>query len=166
MKKVSLALLLCVFMGCESQKVEEAASCRFPDMESVSARITTTQGLYGLVTFTEGNCMPGAGTASMCKTCPVKRTVRFYEYTLPKDAVPSGTSGFYSSFKTRLVAEAESDLTGIYMVSLPPGTYSMVVVEDGKLYSNRGDGQGGINPVTVPSGLARSDLQITYKAVY
>lgn len=166
MKNISLALLLCIFLGCESQNAEEAAACQFPDLESAVSRLTITQGLYGLVSFTEGNCMPGAGSTSMCRTCPVKRTVRFYEYTLSSDAVPSGTAGFYTSFKTRMVAEAESDLTGFYGISLPPGTYSVVVVENGKLYANRGDGQGGINPVTVPTGLARQDLQITYKAVY
>lgn len=164
MKNISVTLLLCILVGCESQNVE--TTCQLPNMAAAVSGISITQGVYGLVTFTEGNCMPGMGSSGSCKTCPVKRTVRFYEYTLPQDAVPSGVAGFYTSFRTRLVAQAESDLTGVFQVSLPQGTYSMVVVEDGKLYANGGDGQGGIHPVTVEQGTKRQDFAITYKAVY
>jgi hypothetical protein len=97
----------------------------------------------------------------------VERNVRFYEYTRMGDAVQDEAGGgFFKNFRTRLIGEAASDIYGFYQISLPPGTYTMAIVENGKLYSNLFDGQGGIFPVTVSAGKIKTDFNINYKAAY
>ena len=168
MKSVLFFVLTALMIaGCDNNDIDGLASCKFAELGESSAAVTISQGVYGLVSFTEGNCMPGIGMNNSCRTCPVKRTVRFYETTNESDAVRTAPAGsFYNSFKTRLVAETESDLNGFYQLALPPGNYTMVVVEDGKLYASYFDGSGAINPVSVSSGKKRVDFSITYKAVY
>ncbi|WP_144886980.1 hypothetical protein [Lacibacter cauensis] len=97
----------------------------------------------------------------------MKRKVQIYNYSLITDAVRSMNSTvFFERLNTKLIAETESDANGFFQVTLQPGTYTMVVVEDGKLYANSGDGQGGINPFTVVTGIRNVDMRIDYKAVY
>ena len=108
----------------------------------------------------------GPGLTS-CRTCPVKRKVQIYNYRLLSDAVRTANSYvFFERLNTTLIAETESDANGFFQVALQPGTYTMVVVENGKLYASSGDGQGGINPFTVGTGVKNVDMRITYKAVY
>jgi len=105
--------------------------------------------------------------SSGCSNCPARRTVRFYEYTLMSQAVKSGVySDFFTNFSTRLVKEIETDENGFFQVALSPGKYTMIVVEDAKLYSNISDGQSGINPVTFNGGLQNVNFSITYEASF
>lgn len=173
MKHVCAAVLLSlVLVSCEKQDNEKnnntdecSTSAGFAPVET---KITVTQGIYGTVHFTQGDCMPTIAPGSMnCRTCPVKRKVRIYNYSLLSDAVRSANSyDFFERLNTTLIAETESDANGFFQVTLQPGTYTMVVVENGKLYANGGDGQGGINPFTVGTGIKNVDMRITYKAVY
>jgi hypothetical protein len=142
--------------------------------ERMIENVTISRGVYGNVLFTEGNCMPliidtTPPNGLQCRTYPVVRKVRIYKYTQQKDAIqpPSSMSGeFYSRFRTLLVAEIETDICGFFQISLPQGKYSMAVVENGLLYANGSDSQGGIHPFTVGNGVIRTDLNITYKAIY
>ena len=133
------------------------------------AKKTIQTGIWGTIANQEGNCMPGiGGSESSCKTYPVKRTVRIYEYTLMKDATPvSGEAVFYSGFKTKLIKEVAADKQGFYQAELPAGQYSVVIQEKGNWYANGSDGQGGLNPATVTAGAA-TELNVTmnYQAVY
>jgi hypothetical protein len=129
-----------------------------------AAKVTITEGVWGTVSFMKGNCMPGS---SGCSNCPTRRTVRFYEYTLMNQAVKAGMyNDFFTSFSTSLVKEIETDDKGFFQVALPPGKYTMVVLEDGKLYSNISDGQGGINPVIYNGGRQNVNFSITYQASF
>lgn len=173
MKHLCLAALLSlVLVSCEKQdneKNDSADECsKSAGYAPVETKITVSQGVYGTVHFTQGNCMPAGGSgATDCRTCPVKRKVQIYNYTLLSDAVRAVNSTvFFERLRTTLIAETESDANGFFQVTLQPGTYTMVVVENGKLYANAGDGQGGINPFTVGAGIKNVDLSITYKAVY
>ena len=47
-----------------------------------------------------------------------------------------------------LVAQTTSDSKGFYEINLAPGTYSIFLLDDGKLYANS-DAYGGINPITI-----------------
>ena len=49
---------------------------------------------------------------------------------------------------------------------LPAGTYSVFIEDEGKLYCSIGDGQGGLNPITVKSGEAREVTLVLDHAVY
>jgi len=132
-----------------------------------AAKVTITEGVWGTVSFMKGNCMPSFPTSSGCSNCPARRTVRFYEYTLMNQAVKAGVyNDFFTSFSTRLVKEIETDENGFFQVVLSPGKYTMVVLEDEKLYSNTSDGQSGISPVTFNGGLQNVNFTISYAASF
>lgn len=161
-------LIAFALQSCDKDK----AMSRGYDMEKVYAenaeKVTITQGVWGTVSFTEGNCMPTAEPASStCTTRPVQRIVKIYPYTLTVNAVRADDSNvFFESINPQLIAETTADDNGFFQLALPDGKYSIAVVEDGKLYANGGDGNGGICPFTVSSGKTNMNFPITYKAVY
>lgn len=173
MKQICFAALLSLFvvscdkLDCEKHPAVDECS-KSAGFAPVEPKITVSQGIYGTVQFKLGNCMPiGGPGVSDCRTCPVKRKIQIYNYSLITDAVRSlNSTVFFERLNTKLIAETESDANGFFQVTLQPGTYTMVVVEDGKLYANSGDGQGGINPFTVGTGIKSVDMRIDYKAVY
>lgn len=142
------------------------------NMEQVYAanvqKVTITNGIWGTVANTQGNCMPSVPpAATTCQTCPVQRTIKIYAYSLLSNATPyNGSPVFFDSFNTTLVAEANTDENVFFQVSLPPGHYSLAVVENGKLYANGSDGQGGINPFTFTGGTQNINVVMTYQAVF
>lgn len=158
------------FLLC-SACTKQLSNARSSDMQQVYSsnekKHSISNGIWGTVVFQEGNCMPMPGSNSTCKTYPVKRTIRIYQYTLPSNsgAVPNHP-GFFTSFSTPMVLEVKADKNGFFQAELPAGKYSVVVLEEGNLYSNITDGQGGINPVEINSGIQKMDLMINYKASF
>lgn len=144
--------------GCDIQKI----------YTSNAAKVTITNGVWGTVSSIEGDCMPTIPVCtSCCRNCPVQRTVQIYEYTLISDGITTDPyMVFFDSFNTQLLAEVDTDDNGFFQVDLPPKTYSIVIVENGKLYANTRDGQGGLNPFTLTSGVQNLNLTMTYKASY
>ncbi len=157
-----------LLLSCGKHMRNEASPDIHKTYTSNSARVTVKSGIWGTIAMQEGNCMPTMGTNMDCKTYPVKRTVRIYEYTLPDAAVPTeGKAAFYDSFSTRLVKEVSSDKNGFYQADVPPGRYTVVVIEDGKMYANISDGQGGLNPAEVnASQPLEHNVTLTYKATF
>jgi hypothetical protein len=168
MKHLFFTMMMVSLMTACDKNDSPAVGCDMNQVYTTNAtKVTITNGLWGTVSNTEGNCMPMVGPGSTCKTCPVQRVVKIYPYTLRSQATVSGSSVvFFDSFNTTLVAETTADANGFYQVNLPAGTYSVAIVEDGKLYVNSFDGAGGLNPVTVPSGILKVNLNMTYKAVF
>lgn len=132
-----------------------------------AAKVNITNGVWGTVSFIEGNCMPVIDP-SVCKHCPVIRKLRIYQYTLRSQATASGNSPvFFDSFNSQLIREITTDAQGFFQADIPAGTYSMAVVEDGKLYANGGDGAGGIHPFTFTTGTTvKANFTLSYKAVF
>lgn len=163
-------LLLFTLIGCDNDNhMENPAECDIQKVYTDNAKkLTIANGIWGTVSSMEGNCMPVIQPGSTtCKHCPVKRMVKIYEYTLLGNATPSGNSPiFFDSFKTRLIKQLDTDDNGFFQTSIPPGQYTIVVVENGKLYANGSDGQGGLSPVTFTNGTQKIDLTMTYKAVF
>ena len=163
-----LFILVLTILGCTKSKLNKS-DCDIQQVyQDNAAKPTITDGVWGTVSFTQGNCMPVVGSGiSGCVTCPAQRTVRIYEYTsMDQASYISGSSGFYESFQTQLIKEIQSDANGFYEAALPVGTYTIVVIENGKLYANLSDGHGGINPVIVEGGREKLDVNINYQAVY
>jgi hypothetical protein len=162
-------LIMTLLAGsCEKRCVEPPTAC---DIQKArmdnSAKVTITMGIWGTVSFMEGNCMPIVDPASTtCKHCPVKRTMRVYAYTNKAQASASGYGGFYDSFSTQLIKEVETDANGFFQAALPSGQYTLVVVENGKLYANSMDAQGGLNPFTIENSTKELNLVMTYKAAF
>ena len=73
---------------------------------------------------------------------------------------------FFNKFNTQLVASVDTDVNGFFQVSIPEGHYTIAIVENGKLYANNGDGQGGLTPFMLSSGVQNVNVTMTYKAVF
>jgi hypothetical protein len=179
MKKIFAFLLFSlIFISCKKndapteKQVDEILpnNCNITQAYAANAqKQTISNGVWGTVSFMQGNCMPTFDpTTTTCKHCPVKRTVKIYNYTLRSNAVPSGNSTvFFESFNTTLIAQVDTDAEGFYQVNIPAGRYTIAVVENGKLYANGGDGQGGINPFTIVSNNPqKANLVMSYKAYW
>lgn len=149
-------------------------ACTKTDINKVTRdnkeKVSIETGVWGTVSFKEGNCMPGIGNIS-CRHYPVSRTVRIYNHTTVAQATPAESilNGFYSQFSTNLVKEVQADNDGFFEATLPPGEYTLVVMENNKLYANLISGNGtlaAINPITITTGLVNKDVLIDYKAAY
>lgn len=125
-------------------------------------KVTITTGIYGTLTVTEGNCMPmgGGGKNNSCIKYPVRRKIRVYEYTQQKDV--EGWAPFFKKVNRRLIATSFTDDEGFFQLQLPPSQYSIFIEEKGNLYASGDDGTGGINPVTVSSGVEEINLNLSY----
>lgn len=166
---IYLLAFILVFSACKKESGPAPVNCNMNQVKNGNiAKVTVNNGIWGTVSFMEGNCMPVAGgPTSTCKECPVKRTVRIYEYTLASQATADGTSTvFFTSFSTQLVAEVQSDDQGFFETSLAPGQYTIVVVENGKLYAPSRDMQGGLNSFNHTGGQTIVNFRMTYKAVF
>jgi len=169
MKKIIRLLILSLALFSCNKDNPAPPRC---DMQNIytenAAKVTITSGIWGTDSSMEGDCMPMVLTgSSTCTNCPVKRTVKIYEYTLLSQATPSDNSLiFFDSFSTRLVAQVDTDVNGFYQTTIAAGHYTIVIVEDGKLYANGSDGQGGLSPVTYATGRQNVNLTMTYKAVF
>jgi hypothetical protein len=73
---------------------------------------------------------------------------------------------FFDSFNTQLVTQVDTDENGFFQVNIPAGHYSIVIVENGKLYANVRDGQGGLSPFPLTDGVKNLNLYMTYKATF
>jgi hypothetical protein len=170
-KYVYLLLCLCTsFASCN--KGSSSTDSDVVNIEAVralnAAKVTITNGVWGTVSTIEGNCMPfiGTGTASTCKAYAIQREVRIYAYTTTNDALPKNPLiGLYDSFSTALLKTVQADAKGFYQVSLPDGKYTIVFVEDGKLYSNSFDNNGGLTAVEVKQNKVLANL-VLMRAVY
>jgi hypothetical protein len=128
-----------------------------------SNQVTITQGIWGNVWFWEGDFMPGSVSGTIT---PVQREVLVYEATRYDSVVFAG-GGFYRAIFTKLVAVTRSNATGFYEVSLPPGKYSLFVVEDSLYYANPSDNMGHIQPGTVAANqVTKVQIDIDYRAAY
>jgi hypothetical protein len=163
----ALAFLFLMMTSCRREANPVSTDC---DMSAVLAanasKVTISNGVWGTVSSMEGNCMPIVGPGSTCKECPVQRKVRIYEYTLQSQAIPVTNTRFYDSFSTQLIKELNTDNNGFFQTELSPGQYTIVIVENGKLYSFGQDGQGGISSYTHQGGANIRNLRMTYKAAF
>ena len=162
--------LLFIFASCKKEKtITEQKGCNLTQVYIDNAKkVSITKGVWGTVSNLEGNCMPVTQpTISTCSNCPVQRTVKIYQYTLFSDAVASDPySLFFDSFSTTLVAQTETDEKGFFQIEIPAGHYTIVIVEEGKLYTVSRDGQGGLSPFTFSAGVTNVNLTMTYKAAF
>jgi hypothetical protein len=168
------SLLFCFFflilISCHKDKYATTRKgCNIQQVYTDNAKkVTITNGIWGTVSNIEGDCMPTVpACSSCCRNCPVQRTVKIYQYTLVSNGVTSDPyKVFFDSFNTQLVTQVETDDNGFFQVEIPTGHYSIVIFENGKLYANRKDGQGGLNPFTLTTGTLNANLVITYKATF
>ena len=143
-----------------------ALLCVITLMTSCTKDPSITQGVYGTVIERYGDWMPGS-TADHGER-PVACDVYVYEYTMLSD-FGSGISVNYpiDAMPRPFVAKTTSNAKGFYEINLAPGTYSIFLLDDGKLKAGNGlDAVGGITPVTINSD-EKIELQLVLDhAVY
>jgi hypothetical protein len=171
MKKGLIFFLVSIlFWSCHKDKgVPDKTGCDINKVYADNAKkVTITNGVWGTVSNIEGDCMPTVPICnSCCRNCPVKRIVKVFQYTLVSDGVTTDPyKVFFDSFNTQFVTQVDTDDNGFFQVDLPAGHYTVVIVENGKLYANIRDGQGGLSPIIVTSGTHNLNLFMTYKATF
>jgi len=154
------------FFSCHKANNATRTGCNMQQVYADNAKkVTITSGIWGTVSNMEGDCMPGL--TNTCKNCPVQRTIKIYQYTLQAIATPSDNSPvLFDSLNSPLIAEVDADTSGFFQVNIPVGHYSIAVVENGKLYSNWLDRQGGLSPFTFTSGRQNINIVMANKAAF
>jgi len=150
-KKIAFLCLLLPLMSCSLQKEG------LPKIK---------QGVFGTVTWVEGNMMPSPDAPKSAGARTVEREIRIYEVVTFKQV--HGEAPLFTAVEGKLFKPVKSNAKGFFECELPIGVYSIFTVEeDGKLFANNFDGNGQINAVTITEGgLVKLDIQINYKAAY
>ena len=112
-----------------------------------SCEKTINEGIYGTVKVRYGDWMPGSTNGG---EKPLACEVRAYEY-FTLDDIGGYRHADYSpeQISKTLVASTNSDSKGRYQLSLPPGQYSVVLMDGDMCQITSVDDKGGICPVTV-----------------
>jgi len=116
---------------------------------------TIDQGVYGVVTLAEGDCMPVA--PPFCeKRSAVSRTIWV------REPVPGGVLSDPSILGSYpLVVQTVSGWTGFYQLRLPPGEYSIFVADGDSPYC-RVVVDDTACPLSVGTGVSRYDILISH----
>lgn len=127
---------------------------------------TVKQGICGTVLVKSGNQMPGPGAPARTGK-PVVRDVLVFPL-LNASQVDMGENGFVQSVRSnKPLKTLKTCKNGKFCVSLPVGTYTLMVREPKGLYANLSDAQNNIFPVTVQKNRATSvTVDITHEAVF
>ena len=127
-------------------------------------KVTITEGIYGRVKVRYGDWMPGSTNGG---EKPLTCEVRAYEY-FTLDDIGGYRHADYSpeQISKTLVASTNSDSKGRYQLSLPPGQYSVVLMDGDMCQITSVDDKGGICPVTVTADKTTECNLILDCAVY
>ncbi len=126
------------------------------------------QGITGVVTEVSGNQMPMKNAPRSYAGSPgILTTVFVYQPTNISQVNRIETSPVYTAIHTKLVASIETDSTGKFAISLPPGSYSLFVKQGKGYYANLFDTNNNISLFTVKEGkLTEVKLTVNSKAFY
>jgi|SRR5450432_847347 len=123
-------------------------------------------GLEGYIFRISGNRMPSP-TTKLSQPKGVSAVLYIYELTNLSQVTRQGESAFYSAIHTKLLQQVESDSTGYFHLTLPPGEYSLFTKKDALYYANNFDGKNNIAPVKVIAHkVTQINVNIDYDAVY
>ena len=131
---------------------------------ATSCEKTINEGIYGTVKVRYGDWMPGSTNGG---EKPLACEVRAYEY-FTLDEIGGYRHADYSpeQMPKTLVASTNSDSKGRYQLSLPPGQYSVVLMDGDMCQITSVDDKGGICPVTVTADKTTECNLILDCAVY
>ena len=124
------------------------------------------QGVFGKVTWSQGNLMPSPDAPKANGSKAVVREVHIYKLTNLSET--EGESPLFIKLKTQLIAKAKTDTNGYFQCKLKPGNYSIFTAEEeGKLFANLFEGDGSIMPFEVKANkVTIVNININYKAFY
>jgi hypothetical protein len=123
-------------------------------------------GIEGYIFRISGNRMPSPN-AKLSPPKGIPATLYIYEQTNLNQLTRVNETAFYRDIGTRLVRTTESDASGYFSVSLPPGQYSLFTKKDALFYANYFDGKNNVAPVKVVSGkVTQVNVNVDYDATY
>src|SRR3954467_15108135 len=94
---LSFCLFVLLFIGCRRDKNSNMTPVGC-DMQQVydenAEKVTINKGVWGTVSLAKGDCMPTV-PYTPCKVhqCPVKRTIKIYQYTKTNNTIPNNPYG-------------------------------------------------------------------------
>jgi hypothetical protein len=142
-----------------------AAACILPLSRAPSLAGKRT-GIEGYIFRVSGNRMPSPGNP-LPPPKGFRTTLYVYELTSLDQVSRVNESPFYKELRSRLIRTVQSDDSGYFFVSLPPGQYSLFTKKEELYYANMFDGQNHISPVTVAGGkVAQINVNVDYDAAY
>ena len=113
--------------------------------------------------------MPTIGDTSLSERArgiPVVRDIYIFSAVKRKDVV-SGGGSFYKLINGDLVDRLKTKKDGKFQADLPPGKYSIFVMEQEGYFANIFDGENYISPVTVQANrFTEIKILVNYKAYY
>jgi len=170
---VSLFALLCIGVLPAMAQKEVSPFDKLAATAKSSNCNKTLSGSFirGKVTEVTGNNMPSVGGKKAPKSKPkgASKVVVVYPIATTSSFVPDkNADGFYTkAINVKPIAVVKSDVDGCYQVELPPGKYTVMVLEKGKLFGNILDSEMHIAPVDVLiNEMAPLDLVINYNASF
>ena len=124
------------------------------------------QGIYGQVTWLEGNIMPSPDAPKASKERGVDRNIYIYE--LSSLGQTTGQAPLFSVVHSKLVKIVTANKHGNYECELPIGKYSVFTKEsDGSFFANSFNKNGEISSVELRfKEVTKLDIVINYKASY
>lgn len=151
LKKVTMLCLLILLMSCAMQSNKQTK---------------IKQGVYGYVTWLQGNMMPSPGEPRSTIATPIERKIKIYEVTTLNEV--TGQAPLFKSINTKLVKSVKSDENGYYECELPAGIYSVFTQEaNGFFFANNFNGNGQITIVKIKlDSVVKLDVLVNYKAAY
>ncbi|HEX6333265.1 MAG TPA: hypothetical protein VFZ78_03500 [Flavisolibacter sp.] len=124
------------------------------------------QGITGFIREVKGNRMPSPG-AVLPEPKGIKTTLYIFEETNLSQVDRKENEPLYRNIRARLVKTVESDESGRFTVSLPPGRYSLFTKVNEMYFANRFDEKNNIHPVVVEKDkLTEADFLVDIDAVY
>lgn len=119
----------------------------------------------GEVRWVTGNQMPGPNRATT-DGAPVVRELFIYKPLLQKD-LPMGSTGLFVNLPSKPVKTVQSGADGKFMVTLPPGKYSVFTKEEDGYFGGTFDMNGVVSPVVLKAGdNPPYKIIINYSAAY
>ena len=151
LKKITVPCLIILLMSCVVKN-------------NVQPKIQ--QGVYGQVTWLEGNIMPSPDEPKSTNGQPIERSICIYKVATLSETI--GQAPLFSSVNSKLVKIVKTNTNGDYECELPIGVYSIFTKEPNFGYfANSFNGKGQISMVEVKKGsVVRWNINIDYKASY
>lgn len=139
-------------------------SCRH--IQPVVKSVQETQGIKGTINFMEGTFLLSGEIDSSGREYEVEREIYIYELTSLQE-VDMAENGFVKAVFSKLIKTEKSNEQGKFKANLEPGTYSLFINENNRLYSKiAGDGEN-YAPVVVEKGkFTQVIFNIDYLANY
>ena len=162
---IGLVIILLLILGCDSRDGSVRPLETHSRPQSQEELVSIEEGLWGDVWFWTGDFMP----PETGRVFPVSREVIVFELATGDDVTSEGApyGRFVTEVRTTEVGRTQSLSNGFYEISLPPGEYSLFVVEESKLWKACPNWYNFISRVVVePGAIAEAHIDITHQASY